>query len=49
MFRLNMKDLIRIAVRNGRNVHFLVLKVFVNKLIMHAISNVTVDTNIFDK
>jgi hypothetical protein len=49
MFRLNMQELIRIEVQNSRTVHLLGLKETVNKLTMHRMRNMTVDTNIFDK
>jgi len=49
VFRLNMKDLIRIEMQNIRTVHLLVLKVYIHKLTIHGMSNMTVDTNIFDK
>jgi hypothetical protein len=40
-------DLIRFEIQNNRTVHFLVMKEFFNKLIMHTMSNMPVDTNIF--
>ena len=46
---LNMKFLIRIELQNSRIVHLLVPKVFVNKLTMQGMSNITVDMDIFDK
>jgi hypothetical protein len=49
MFRINMKDLIRIEMQNNRTVHLLVLKVCIHKLTMQGMSNMTADTNIFDK
>ena len=49
VFRLNMKDLIRIEMQNIRTVYLLVLKVYIHKLTIHGMSNMTVDTNIFDK
>jgi hypothetical protein len=49
VFRLKMYVPIRTEVQNGRTVHLLVLKEFVNNLTMHRMSNMTVDTNIFDK
>jgi hypothetical protein len=47
VFRLNMCVPIRIEVQNSRTVRLLVLKWFVNKLTMHRMSNMTVDTNTF--
>jgi len=49
VFRLNMKDLIRIEMQNIRTVHLLVLKVYIHKLPIQGMGNMTVDTNIFDK
>jgi hypothetical protein len=49
MLRVNMKYLIIIEIQNSRTVQLLVLKEYVNKLTMHAVSNKIVDTNLFDK
>jgi hypothetical protein len=43
-----MKNLIRTELQNSRTVHLLVLKKFVNIFERHGMSNITVDTNIFD-
>jgi hypothetical protein len=44
-----MKDLVRSEIQNSRTVDLLGLKEYVNKITMHGMSNMTVDTNIFDK
>jgi len=49
VFRLNMKNVIRIEMQNIRTVYLLVLKGYIHKLTIHGMSNMTVDTNIFDK
>jgi hypothetical protein len=49
LFRFNMQEPIRTEIQNSRTAHLLGMKEFLNKLTVHGMSNMAVETSIFDK